>query len=122
MMNQRPTEELKKNSVTYILGQLTQQVSDLADRIDKLTDGTYNRITVLEQTKADRALTDRIQKLLDDDIEVRLQAVEKLVISADKQDSVLTTITWLKVTVGLFGTALAATLIMLVYHLFHSPL
>jgi hypothetical protein len=76
----------------------------------------------LEQTKADRVVTDKLQKLLDDDVEVRLQAVEKLVIPADKQDWVKSTITWLKVTIGLFGTALAATLVMLVYHLFHSPL
>ena len=121
-MNQRPTEELKKNSVTYILGQLTQQVSDLADKIKDLTDGTYQRITNLEQTKADRAMTDKLQKLLDDDIEVRLVAVEKLVIPSEKQDSIQTSITWLKVTVGLFGVALAACLVMLVYHLFHSPL
>lgn len=119
MMNQRPTEELKKNSVTYILGQLTQQVSDLADKIKELTDGTYQRITTLEQTKADRVVTDKLQKLLDDDFEVRLQKVEKLVIPAEKQDSILTTITWLKVTVGLFGIALGACLVMLVYHLFH---
>ena len=87
MPNQHPTEELKKNSVTYILGQLTEQIKNLTDKVKELNDGTYARITSLENTKADRVMVDRIQKIIDDDIEKRMRAVEICAISKDKQEN-----------------------------------
>ena len=117
-----PNQELKKNSVTYILGQLTQQVRDLSDRIDKLTDGTYKRIADLESTKADRVMVDRIQKALDDYVEIRLRKVEDLVIPKDMQNRLETTVTILKVTLTLYGLFLVGLAAMLIYHLFKSPI
>jgi hypothetical protein len=115
-------DELKTKSVTYILGGLTQQVRELADRIDKLTDGTYKRITDLETTKADRVAVDRIQKALDDNVEVRLQSVEKIAIARDKQDTVETTITILKVTLTLYGVFMIGLTALIVWHILHSPI
>ena len=68
MPDQHPTEELKKNSVTYILGQLTEQIKNLTDKVKELNDGTYARITSLENTKADRVMVDRIQKIIEDNL------------------------------------------------------
>ena len=121
MPNLHPSEELKKNSVTYILGQLTQQVSDLSDKIEQLTSGTYKRISDLEATKADRVSVDRIQKALDDDVEIRLKAVEQIAIPKEYQDSLETTVTTLKVTLWLFGIAFSALWIIVLWHLFKTP-
>ena len=92
MPDQHPTEELKKNSVTYILGQLTEQIKNLTDKVKELNDGTYSRIISLENTKADRAITDRLQKILDDDVEVRLRAVEECMITKVEKSGVETRI------------------------------
>ena len=92
MPDQHPTEELKKNSVTYILGQLTEQIKNLTDKVKELNDGTYARIISLENTKADRAITDRLQKILDDDVEVRLRAVEECMITKVEKSGVETRI------------------------------
>lgn len=122
MPNLNANEALNKNSVTYILGQLTQQVKDLSDRIDKLTDGTYKRITDLEQTKADKQLVENLQRKVNEDVEGRLRKVEDVIIPKDMQTNLETTVTILKVTLTLYGIFLVGIAALLIYHLFHSPI
>ena len=75
----------------------------------------------MEATKADRVSVDRIQKALDDDVEIRLKAVEQIAIPKEYQDSLETTVTTLKVTLWLFGIAFSALWIIVLWHLFKTP-
>ena len=57
-------------------GETSQQLADLARRMEGLEKGTFSRIDSLERTKADRVEIDKIQKILDENIETRVRSLE----------------------------------------------
>jgi hypothetical protein len=55
---------------------VNEKFADLKADIKDLREGVSTRVTNLEKTKVDRVEIDAVQKRLDDDVEIRLRAVE----------------------------------------------
>jgi len=55
---------------------VNEKFADLKSDIRDLRDGISTRVVNLEKTKADRVEIDAVQKRLDDDIEIRVRALE----------------------------------------------
>ena len=66
---------------------VNQRFTEIRNDIKEIKDGTVARIEGLEKSKADRVVVDKLQKIIDDDIEKRMRAVELCAIPKDKQES-----------------------------------
>jgi hypothetical protein len=59
-----------------LLIRVDQKVGDLQISVKEISDGTISKITALEKNKADRDEVDRLQKIIDDNIEIRIKKLE----------------------------------------------
>ncbi len=79
-----PSKDEKMSGKVMIWGQeerdllirLDQRVADLQIAVKDIRDNTITHVEALERTKANRADLDKIQKNLDDNIELRVRSLE----------------------------------------------
>ena len=90
------------------IARLEQKVQDLSERVERgfsdIKNSVINRIEFLEKTKADRDEVEKLQAKVNNDIEKRVNDLEKTRISFRT-----------KVNLGLWGLLLIFTLLL--YHL-----
>ena len=95
----------EEESLDVKFARLDEKLNFVLSEIKSIKDGTVLRIESLEKIKADRIELDKLQKVLDEDIEKRVQAVEN-------QTSNTKTIYWL------YGIAIGALYCLVMYGLF----
>lgn len=87
-----------------ILIRLDQKVSDLQQAVKDLNDGTVSKIAMLEKDKANRKEIEELQRLVNDNIEIRIRKLENKTANY-------------AITFTLYSIAVAFMIVLIIYHL-----